>query len=171
MTPLVVVEGSGVDFADAVADLRSEGWTLVPGWDARIDVVCTGIVASAEDAAAALLAAVGGAGVLIHSTAERDVVDRLCDDLRRLGKLDHRVGDRPPRARLTKEEQALVEILLEGESLGAAARKLNVARRTADRRLASVRTKLGVETTAEALVAIGAAGAPRTPTRRVDVNG
>ena len=69
-------------------------------------------------------------------------------------QLDHRVGDRAPRARLTRDEQALVEMLLAGESLSAAARKLNLARRTADRRLASVRAKLRVETTAEALIAI-----------------
>jgi DNA-binding NarL/FixJ family response regulator len=153
--PLVVVEGSDRAFADAVADLRSAGSTLVQGWNARRGIVCTGVVRSAEDAAAALLAAVGGAGVLIHAQAERDVVDRVCEDLRRLGRLDHRVGPGTPRVRLTREEQALVELLLDGESLGAAARTLNLARRTADRRLASVRAKLHVETTAEALVALG----------------
>lgn len=156
MMPLVV-EGTDLDYADAVADLRAAGWTIVTGWDARPNTVCAGIVASAEDAAAALLAAVGAAaGVLIHARAERDVIDRLCDDLRGLGKLDHRVGERAPRVRLTREEQTLVDILLAGKSLSAAARKLNLSRRTADRRLASVRAKLGVETTAEALIAVTA---------------
>ena len=154
--PRVVVEGSDVAYADAVADLGSAGATLVPGWNARRGIVCSGVVLSAEDAAAALLAAVGGAGVLIHARAERDVIDRLCEDLRRLGPVDHRIGDAAPRVRLTREEQSLVDILLDGESLGAAARKLNLARRTADRRLASVRAKLGVETTAEALVLLNA---------------
>ena len=149
--PLVLVEGSARAYADAMADLRSAGWTLVPHWEARAGIVCTGVVGSIEDAAAALLAAVGGAGVLIDAHAERDVVDRLCEDLRRIGRLEHRVGEQPPRVTLTREEQALVEILLDGESLGAAARRLRVARRTADRRLASVRAKLGVKTTAEAL--------------------
>jgi DNA-binding NarL/FixJ family response regulator len=152
--PLVLVEASARAYADALADLRAAGWTLVPGWEARAGVVCTGVVASLEDAAAALLAAVGGAGVLIDAHAERDVVDRLCEDLRRIGRLDHRVGEQPLRVTLTREEQALVDILLDGESLGAAARRLSVARRTADRRLASVRAKLGVETTAEALVSL-----------------
>jgi DNA-binding NarL/FixJ family response regulator len=152
--PLILVEGSARSYADAVADLRSAGWTLVPGWDARAGNVCTGVVASPEDAAAALLAAVGGAGVLIDGRAERDVVDRLCEDLRRIGRLDHRVGEQSLRVVLTREEQALVEILLDGESLGTAARRLSLARRTADRRLASVRAKLGVETTAEALVSL-----------------
>lgn len=156
MIPLVVVEGDDGAYADAIADLRSAGDELVPGWNARRGVVCTGTVSSAEDAAAALLAAVGGAGVLIHARADRDVIDRLCEDLRRLGRLDHRVGARPPRVRLTREERALIELLLDGQSLGSAARTLNLARRTADRRLASVRAKLHVETTAEALVALGA---------------
>ena len=94
----------------------------------------------------------GARGVLIDAHAERDVVDRLCEDLRRIGRLDHRVGEQALRVTLTRSEQALVEILLVGESLGTAARRLSLARRTADRRLASVRAKLGVETTAEALV-------------------
>jgi len=161
MKPLVVVEGSARAYADAMADLRSAGWTLVPGWDGRAGIVCTGVVGSMEDAAAALLAAVGGAGVLIDAQAERDVVDRLCEDLRRIGRLDHRVGEQPLRVTLTREEQALVDILLDGESLGAAARRLSVARRTADRRLASVRAKLGVETTAEVLVSLTENATPR----------
>lgn len=159
--PLVLVEGSERAYADAAADLRAEGWTLSPGWDARRAVVCSGVVSSAEDAAAALLAAVGGAGVLIHARAEREVVDRLCEDLRRLGRLDHRVGEQARRVTLTREEQSLVELLLAGESLGAAARTLNLARRTADRRLAGVREKLGVETTAEALVKLAERSSPR----------
>lgn len=163
MTPLILVEGSASAYADAAADLRSGGWTLVPGWDAHSGVICSGIVASAEDAAAALLAAVGGAGVLIDARADREIVDRLCEDLRRLGRLDHRVGDQARRVNLTREEQALVEILLAGESLGAAARTLHLARRTADRRLASVRAKLGVATTAEALVRMAERSSGRTP--------
>jgi DNA-binding NarL/FixJ family response regulator len=159
--PLVLVEGSARAYADTMAELRSAGWTLVPGWDAGAGIVCTGVVGSIEEAAAALLAAVGGAGVLIDAQAERDVVDRLCEDLRRIGRLDHRVGEQPLRVTLTREEQALVDILLDGESLGAAARRLSVARRTADRRLASVRAKLGVETTAEALVSLTENATPR----------
>ena len=55
-----------------------------------------------------------------------------------------RGGDRAP-ASLTKEERALVEFLLDGLS------PARLARRTADRRLAAVLPKLGVETTVEAL--------------------
>lgn len=158
MRPLIVVEGPDAAVGDAIADVRDQGWTVVPGWWAPAGgerVVCTGAVASAEDAAAALLAAVGGAGLVVAGRAERDVLDRLCDDLRHLGRLDHRTPSTPRAPRLTAEERALVDLLLEGTTLGEAARHLNVSRRTADRRLASVRKKLGVRTTAEALVALG----------------
>ena len=156
MTPLIVVEGSDAEFAAALAELRDAGWNIVSGWAGVSEegTVRAGRVESAEDAAAALLAALGGAGVLVAARAERDVVDRLCDDLRRLGPLDHRVGETARAPALTKEERSLVELLLEGMTLGEAARRLGLSRRTADRRLASVRTKLGVDTTAAALVEI-----------------
>ena len=161
MNPLVVVEGSKHAFVITLSEVRDAGWTVVESWTATADPqrVCSGTVASAEDAAAALLAAVAGAGLIVHAQAERDVIDRLCDDLRRIGRLDHRVGDSGRRLRLTAEERAIVDLLLDGRSLSEAARQLNLARRTADRRLASVRRKLGVETTAEALAAIARHGA------------
>ena len=163
MTPLVVVEGSAGSYGDALAEVRGAGWLLVEGWSAPSGgrVVCYGVVVSAEDAAAALLAAVGGAGLVVAARAERDVVDRLCDDLRHIGRLDHRVGEGARRPQLTRDEQAVVDLLLDGVTLGEAARRLNLARRTADRRLASVRAKLGVETTAEALVRLAQ---PQSPT-------
>jgi DNA-binding NarL/FixJ family response regulator len=165
--PLVVVEGADGAYADALAEVRAAGWRVVSGWQARgPDTVCTGRVASAEEAAAALLAGVGGAGLVIDARADREIVDRLCDDLRRLGRLDHRVGAAGHRPRLTREEQALVGLLLAGATLGAAARELGLSRRTADRRLASVRAKLGVRTTAEALVRLATrVASPAAPGR------
>lgn len=100
----------------------------------------------------------GSAGVVVHGVADRDVLDRLCDDLRRLGPLDHRTASTPRTSRLTSEERALVDRLLEGETLGEAALELNLSRRTADRRMASVRKKAGVATTAEALVRLRRSG-------------
>jgi DNA-binding CsgD family transcriptional regulator len=153
MTPLIVVEGPEKAFTSALAEARDNDWTVVPGWatPSRPQLICSGTVNSAEDAAAALLAALAGAGLIVHAQAERDVIDRLCDDLRRIGRVDHRIGDTQPQPRLTKEERAIVDLLLDGNSLAAAARQLTIARRTADRRLASVRHKLQVKTTAEAL--------------------
>lgn len=152
MKPLVVVEGSDAAVADAIAEARNAGSTVVSGWQGRPGVVCTGVVALAEDAAAVLLAVIAGADVVVAGRADREVLDRLCDDLRRFGPLDHRTASTPRREQLTREERALADLLLEGNTLGDAARRLNLARRTADRRLASLRRKLGVRTTAEALV-------------------
>lgn len=53
---------------------------------------------------------------------------------------------------LTCEERRLVELLAGGQALGEAAETLHVSRRTADRRLAAVREKLDVRTTAEAVL-------------------
>lgn len=158
MRPLIVVEGTDAAVADALAEARAAGWTVVPGWwgpSGEDRVVCSGPVTTAEDAAAALLAAVAGAGLVVAGRADRDVLDRLCDDLRRLGRLDHRTASTPRAPRITSEERRLTDLLLDGLTLGDAARQLNVSRRTADRRMASVRERLGVRTTAEALVVLG----------------
>jgi DNA-binding CsgD family transcriptional regulator len=93
---------------------------VVKGWRNDESHVCTGAVRDTTDAAEALLAAVAGAGLIVHAQADRDVIYRLVDDLRRLGE---------------------------------AAAELHLSRRTADRRLASARDKLGVATTPEAVVA------------------
>ena len=49
-----------------------------------------------------MLAAVGGAGLIARVTASREVTDRLLDDLRRLGPVEHRLGE-PTHVRLTSE--------------------------------------------------------------------
>lgn len=138
------------------ADLAAERGVIVAGWQVRQDeaaaAVCFGEVSSAADAAAAVLAAVSGARLVVAARAERDVIDQLCDDLRRLGEVDHRLGEVAPPV-LTQEQRALLAELLGGATLGDAARRLHLSRRTADRRLASARAALGVGTTAEALAA------------------
>lgn len=140
----------------AVAELRPAGEPVVSGWrpvrgQGRPGaVVCVGSVHSAEDAARAVLAAVAGARLVVDADAERDVVDQMCDDLRRLGELDHRVEPAPATG-LTAEQRALLARLLGGATLGEAARALHISRRTADRRLAAARQVLGAETTAGAL--------------------
>lgn len=154
MRPLVVAEGPGV-FAEAVDELRGQGGRVVEGWTGDGEI-CAGVVADAEGAAAALLAAVAGRGVVIDGRAGRDVLDRLCNDLRTLGPLDHRL-ERRPRAALTREQRELLAALQEGASLGEAAARLHISRRTADRRLAAARAALGAATTAEALVLLARA--------------
>jgi DNA-binding CsgD family transcriptional regulator len=151
--PLIVVEGGDAPLADALADLGARGLRLVDGWSGpAAGVVWEGVVADAADAASAVLAAVAGAGVVVDGRGSREILDRLCDDLRRLGPLDHRTADEPRAPRLTREQAELVALLAAGHTLGESARRLNLSRRTADRRLAETRALLGVETTAEAVV-------------------
>lgn len=146
------------------ADLAAPGARIIAGWVSEPDVarappqvlqfgtVRFGTVRSGVEAGAAVLAAVAGARLVVWSTADRDVTDALCDDLRRLGDLDHRVGAAEPLA-LSADQRSLLSHLLAGRTLGEAAAALHLSRRTADRRLAAARRGLGVKTTAEALAA------------------
>ena len=153
MTPLVVVEGPAATVARVRRRLEREGYRVVEGWRRSARLVCAGTVATDAEAVEAVLAALAGAGLLVHATGERTLTDRLVDDLRRLGPVEHVTSDREPPATLTREELLLLEQLGEGRSLGDAASTLHLSRRTADRRLAAARGKLGVASTAEALVA------------------
>ena len=156
MAPLVVVEGPHGSMAAAVADARSAGWRVFRGWQvpdgSLSDVVLAGPVATTPDARAAMLAAVAGAGLIVHAQGNRELIDVLCDDLRHVGELDHRVAA-DPGAGLTVEERSLLALLAGGATLGQAANRLHLSRRSADRRLASARAALGVVTSAEAVLA------------------
>jgi DNA-binding NarL/FixJ family response regulator len=152
----VVIEGSASSaVVDRVcADLAARGLRVSPDWrGAAPGIVCRGVVDDDRSAEQAVLAALAGAQLVVAATANREVIDRLCDDLRRLGPLDHRIdssGDRPV---LSAQEWSLLDRLLAGDSLGHAAAAVHLSRRTADRRLASARRALGVNTTAELLAA------------------
>jgi DNA-binding CsgD family transcriptional regulator len=153
--PLIVVEGSQAAVDRVRAELRAAGWSLVDGWTAELPRgsrwVRVGVVASPADAAQALLAVLSGCGAVIDARAGRDIVDRLVDDLRRLGPVDHRTGEPAVEPNLPAESRAVLGLLAEGYSLGEAAKILGLARRTADRRLAEARRILGVERTTEAI--------------------
>jgi DNA-binding CsgD family transcriptional regulator len=111
------------------------------------ELLCVGAVTGADDAAAAVLAAVSGARLVVAAGAPREVIDRLLDDLRRLGEVDHRIGA----PALGGDERQLLALLLGGATLGQAARQLHISRRTADRRLAAARAALGARSTPEAM--------------------
>ena len=150
---LVVVEGSDRALAYALREVEREGLRVVQGWRNDGSVVCAGAVRDASDAAEALLAAVAGASLVVHAQADRVVVDRLVDDLRRFGPVDHRIAEPAPIPMLTPDERGLLARLAEGNTLGEAAAQLHLSRRTAHRRLATAREKLDVATTAELIVA------------------
>jgi DNA-binding NarL/FixJ family response regulator len=148
----VVLEKATLAQARGVA--AGLGSCVVEGWDApaRPSAVRVGAVTDLASAARAVLAAVRGADLVVVACAERAITDQLCDDLRRLGQLEHRLEQSPSTAELSPEERALLAHLVGGASLGEAARALHISRRTADRRLAAARKALGAASTSEAVV-------------------
>ncbi|HWJ83006.1 MAG TPA: hypothetical protein VNS55_12280 [Nocardioides sp.] len=150
--PYVVVEAGPDALAEARGELGSLGWRVVDRIaEGRREggLVYALPVTNEDDAAVALFTAIEGVGLLVDAAdAPRPVVDRLCDDLRRLGHLDHRVSAAGPL--LSDEERALMDLLAGGSSLGAAAAALHLSRRSADRRLAAARAKLGADASGQA---------------------
>ena len=166
MAPLVVIGGSrhlaAERVAAAVAAARADGWAIVDGWAAplaRDRVVCTGWVRTADDARRALLAAVAGAGIIVAVSVDPETVDRLVDELRRLGPVDHQSVHPLRAALLPPEQRALLGMLAEGLSVRDAAAELGIDRHTASRLLAAARRSLGVRTTAAAIAAVVAGDA------------
>jgi DNA-binding NarL/FixJ family response regulator len=154
--PLVVIEAANpaadAHLQRALGAARSAGWLPTAGWLApRGPVVCHGAIATDADAVLALRAAVGGAGVVILAATPRATTDRLIDDLRRLGAVDHVTADAPGPAAVSDEWRHLLRLLADGWTLGEAASELGLSRRTADRRLDAARRELGTATTAEAV--------------------
>jgi DNA-binding NarL/FixJ family response regulator len=108
-----------------------------------------------DDASAgeALRVALRGELLVIHAVAERSVLDRLYEDLRHVAPVTVRTAMRPPSVQdaLTEEEAELLRHLAAGRTLGEAAGALHLSRRTAHRRLSVAKSKLGVQTTIEAV--------------------
>jgi DNA-binding NarL/FixJ family response regulator len=141
--PHVAVEG-GAELFEAIAAEP----TL--GKHRQVSVVDD---ASAADA---LWIALRGGSVLVHAMAERTTLDRLYEDLRRLGPVTVRTSPTPAArgALLDADEVALLGLLAAGRTLREAAVALHISPRTADRRVAGARAKLGVATTIEAVAAL-----------------
>jgi DNA-binding NarL/FixJ family response regulator len=171
--PLLLVEASPAAPALVEAGRRrlsDAGWTVVDGLDtrpARIRAALHGVVATPRDAASALLAALDGFGLLLVLAADGEVHDRLVDDLRRLGPVEHldaagspAMDDTGP---LAEDGRAILALLAEGYTLGEAAHRLALSRRTADRRLAEARDALGVTRTTEAIAVAARRGLLRPP--------
>jgi DNA-binding CsgD family transcriptional regulator len=169
VTPFVIVEGPEAAFDIAVREISARGWTPQPGFGAPFrsgTIARTGLVDGADAAGLALLAALEGQGLVVRATTTRDVLDRLIDDLRRLGPVDHRIGMPDQPADLGPDARAILGLLAEGHTLGQAADLVGLSRRTADRRLAEARRALGVRRTTEAIALarrLGWLGADRLP--------
>lgn len=161
MPPLIVADSHAAAGA-AVAELCREGWTRVElgalplePWDLasrRLLVTCS--VEIRDERLEALFAALRGAAVVAVGSADVSELASFFDELSRLGRVDFaRDGVAPT---LTLEQRRLLELLAGGETLGEAARRLSLSRRTADRRLAEARNALGVASTAQAVLAFRA---------------
>lgn len=152
---MILVEGSQAAFERAAAEAGAAGWRISNGFAGPFGAVPrdvrSGTVATAAEASSALLAILGGAGAVIHCVADRDVIDRLVDDLRHVGPVEQRRNTAEPAPVLDQDERAILRCLAEGQTLGEAANTLGLSRRTADRRLADARRALGVERTVEAV--------------------
>jgi len=116
-----------------------------------------GVIANEADAASAVLAAIAGYGLIVELRVDGSVRDRLLDDLRHTGPLEVRVVEATP-PELDEESHALLRLIAAGETLGEAAQRLGISRRTADPRLATIRATLGVQRTVEAVAIAGRAG-------------
>ena len=104
------------------------------------------------------VAAFAGYGLRVEVREGSPTVDRLVDDLRRLGPVDHRVVVATSGTSITPQARALLGLLAEGLTLGEAAASLGLSRRTADRRIADARRALGAERTTEAITLARRAG-------------
>lgn len=97
MTPVFVVAERPRAVAVATARAQLRGLAPAAGWRAAAPgVVCCGGVGCDEEAAAAVLAALAGAELIIDASRRPPapaVIDRLCDDLRRLGTVVHHTAD------------------------------------------------------------------------------
>lgn len=158
---MVVVDAADDDarddlVAEVCADLADAGWQVVAGWSAGRastgPVVATGSVVAPADVPDAVLAAVDGAALVIDARADRAVVEELCDELRRLGRVERRAPE-TGWVPLAADERQLLDLLAGGATLGEAAGRLHLSRRSADRRLAAARERLGVPTVAAAVAA------------------
>lgn len=146
---ILVVEGSAQTLARVLAEGAVEPRRIVE-------------VRDSAGAASAIRAALGGGTLIVHAVAERSVLDRLYDDLRRLGDVAVRTDPSPSLADgLSADEAALLRALADGRTLRDAAATLHLSLRTADRRLAAARMTLGAATTTEAVRAFVSAARDR----------
>jgi hypothetical protein len=117
-------------------DLSSHGW------------VCRGVVGGREDARAAVEALERGVGLIVAVTVEGRERLALLEDLDRAG----RITSSDDAYVLDDDQRSLLALLADGVTVAVAAQQAGVSRRTANRRLADARARLGVESTVEAVV-------------------
>jgi DNA-binding NarL/FixJ family response regulator len=154
-------------------ELPSDPWRLD---DQRL--LCVGAVRDAADASDAVEAVTRGVSLAVHIEAGGQVRRQLLEDLHEVGVVEQGTsldgGDAPTAGAgdasgidvLDPDEQDLLDALVSGCTITEAAAQLHLSRRTATRRLARSRQRLGVATTAEAMSRWAAIRRAEPTTRR-----
>lgn len=150
-----------VVLVDDPADVEQAA--IEPGWRSRTGFglparprdlsahrwVCRGVVATRDDGRAAVEALERGVGLVVAlAVAGRDRL-ALLEDLDRVGRISTPVVGGLV---LDDDQRRLLALLADGVTVAVAAQQAGVSRRTANRRLADARSRLGVDSTVEAIV-------------------
>jgi hypothetical protein len=159
-TPRYVV-ATTEDARQVIRRVSSAGWQVREGFEstgveeAQVrQLVRYGVVADPMTAALVVRAAAGGAGVVAVVDGAAAWGQTLVDDLARLGPV--RCLYDPPEGssllgRLQPDQRALLERLAVGETIAAAAAAEFMSLRTANRRIAAIRSLFGVASTRDAV--------------------
>lgn len=160
MTPYEVL-APGTDLRSRAAELARHGWIPhdgfalpeEPWWLGQARLVAVGPVDSDDAAKAAVFCAVRGVGLVVTLDDEAPWAVAFRGDLTRA------TGGAPPDPSgpaalpLSTEQREVLDLLADGHSIAQAARMRFLSLRTANRRVAEARERLGVATNREAVVA------------------
>ncbi len=134
------------------------GWHVHDGfavpdhpWDLTArQLICHGAIANKTDVVSAVTALSRGTGLAVSLALTGDLRFRLLEDLHQLGTITEPTSAED--GGLGPDHRLLLDALIEGDTVTGAARRLNMSRRTAGRRLLEIRAALGVDSTAEAII-------------------
>lgn len=115
-------------------------------------LVAAGTIGSEADAEAALQALARGVGLIVSIGVDGDLRHRVLEDLHRLGEVHQVEPVEAGLIDLDDDEGRLLDALSSGATVAGAADALHISLRTTNRRLARIRTRLGVSSTAEAVI-------------------
>jgi len=150
LAPAIIVHGDDPPVLD--------GWTRIglehlPDEPFSLAHERLAVYASVADEATAhevLVAAARGAAVVVSLQLQSSAAEQFVDELGRIAEV---IPPPPPEVPLDLDDDhvALLDALADGLTVAAAARRVGVSRRTAVRRLAEARVRLGASSTTEAV--------------------
>jgi DNA-binding CsgD family transcriptional regulator len=159
VTPYEVL-APGADLRSRALELARHGWTPHDGfalpedpwWLGQARLVAVGPVDSDEASRAAVFCAVRGAGLVVALDDDAPWAVTFRSDLSRATGAAPEVA-LPAALPLSTEQREVLDLLAAGHSIAQAARMRFLSLRTANRRVAEARERLGVATNREAVVA------------------